>query len=189
MDYSKSHRQLNYRKVGEIWQEGQLLEAQGLSAAEISPLVGMGVGNWSRLKRLVLTSFGEMPYGTNPETRELAKQLVKGIDSGELSFFVAFHAFAKHLAETKQVPQKVNSPKIRGANKKAPDAAQLTELYRRAVLAVEGTAYALTKLPDWPDGYPSSEIEEYTERLAKARKVIEQKINVLRRAISAQAQG
>lgn len=184
MNHNKSHRKLKYHKVSDIWRDGQVYEAQGMNTDEISQLVGIGVGNWSRFKRLVNTSQGELPFGSNLENRFLAKDLLKRIDTGELSYTRAFRIFQEHLKDTNQ-PVYTKTPGTR----KQPSEEKLLELYHRAVLTMEGSMYALSKLPEWPENWSNASMDEYIERLAKARKVLEQKINSLRRATNnAQAQ-
>jgi hypothetical protein len=184
VNQKKFVRKLPHRRVADIWRDGQIYEAQGMKHDDISQLVGLGVGNWSRFKRIVSASLGEVPYGIDPENRRLAKELLVQIDTGNLSYAGAYRAFQRHLIKTEQ-PVFTKTP----GSKKPKSEEKVLELYNRAVLTMEGSAYAISKLPDWSDAWAVDKIEEYIDRLSKARKVLEQKINSLRRATNnAQAQ-
>lgn len=171
---NRKDRKLSYGRIADIWRDGQLMEAEGkLSTEEISTQLGLGSDNWARFKRLIYTANGWAPFGSRLDNRVLAKELLKKLEDREISYSTAFSRFTKHLVNTEQVTPK--------ARRQIVSIEQTHELYRRAVLSVEGSMYAISKLPDWPEGFEPDLLAEHIERLAKARTVLERKINSLRR--------
>lgn len=151
------------------------LEEHGYTRDQISEATGISKTRFISGLRIYRASLGETPDSAKIEIRNKAIELVKLLETNEISLTGAENAFVQELRE-----QGVRPIHTRAASAMNPQVQLAT--YRRAVGALEGICQALDRMPDIVhSGISSEERQEIETRLASCRRIIERRINILRK--------
>lgn len=179
------------RTIENIIAEADALSNQGLKSKKIAEIVNIPVDVLSRLRRINKVAKGMHEYSINANLVTLAKELIEKFDRGELTPHQMIYQFDYVLRRTGLNHDRLRSKlavSYREPNTVAPikiSSAQLLEQYNRSITTLEGSSYALSKLPDefeFTEDLTPEQLSETIDRLAKVRRVIEIKVNELRRA-------
>lgn len=151
------------------------LEQRGFSRDQIAPTVGMGKHRISRCMRIYLTSLGLTADAGRIEVRNKAIELVKLLETDEISLHTAEQELVKQIQESGGKP--INR-RQGGAN----DPDRQLESYQRALGSLEGICFALDRLPPVVHSSITKEQRKEIEtRLAACRRIVERRINIIRK--------
>lgn len=156
-------------------------QAKGLRRDEISKIMGISTSRVSRGSRIYLTSLGKTADARNLDVRQKAVELVKLLDEDEISL-------SKAEDELVAVIKQYNGRAVARRTVTVLDPEQQLAGYKRAVSNLEGICYALDRMPDVVHtGIEKAQREEIQTRLAGCRRIIERRINILRKDENAEA--
>lgn len=159
------------------------LEAQGLNRRQIEPIVGINKAQMSRATRLVLTAQGKTPDSGHLEIKNKAIELVKMLEAEEISLHTADVILVKFIHQVTGT-HKTTYRKASGS----VNADQQYASYKRVVAQLEGMCYGLDKMPEVVHSSITVEQRrEISSRLADCRRIIERRINIIRKDENAEA--
>lgn len=151
------------------------LEKKGFKRAQIAPSVGLSPNAISRGMRIYLTSLGETADAGRIDIKNKAIELVKGLDADEISLSYAEDALVRAIRAHGGIP-------INRKTSSTHDPEQQLQGYQRAVAALEGMCFALDRMPDVIHSNIKAEQRKNIEtRLAECRRIIERRINIIRK--------
>lgn len=171
--------QLGFSKTMELACD---LDAKGFTRGQVSEQFELSRTILSKGMRLYLTALGKTPDSGHIEIKNKAIDLVKQLDEDSIS---VNNADLELLAFTQQVTGR--SPTYRkAATISNPD--QQLSAYQRVIAQLEGMCYGLDKLPEMVHASITSEQRnEFARRLADCRRILERRINTLRKDENAEA--
>lgn len=159
------------------------LEKTGLTRKEIEPLVGINKPQISRATRLLLTAQGKTPDSAHLEVKNKAIELVKLLDAEEMSLHTAdvtLVSFIHQVTGRNRTTNRLSTGVARPEDQLAA--------YKRVVAQLEGMCYGLDKLPEViHSSITVEQRKEIASRLADCRRLIERRINIIRKDGNAEA--
>lgn len=157
------------------------LQQNGYNRDQIIPIVGMDKGRISRAMRIYLASLGKTADSTRIEVKNKAIELVKLLEADEISLNRAD-------VELVEAIKKYNGRTISRAARSPVNPEKQLEGYSRAIGNLEGICYALETLPEMVHSSITAEQRlEIEQRLAACRRIIERRINIIRKDNNAEA--
>lgn len=153
-------------------------EAQGLTRPDMTPLLGgLKKAQMSKGLRIYLTSLGVTPESGNIVVKNCAIDLVKKLDANEISLHKAEDIIVECVRRVTGLDRTISR-----ASNTIQNPVQQLEAYFRAIATLEGICYGLEQLPDvFHSSITKEQREEIEMRLAKCRRVIERRINIIRK--------
>lgn len=153
----------------------RLQEEHGYSRDHLSAMFGISKNAISRGMRIYLTALGKTPDSSRIEVKDKATELVKLLDNDEISLNKAEDELVKCIKQFGVKP--INRSAVTGHNPEL----QL-QAYQRAVASLEGICFGLEKLPDViHSSIIPQQRRDIETRLAECRRIIERRINIIRR--------
>lgn len=151
------------------------LEKRGFTRKQIAPTLGLTVDHISRAMRIYLTSLGRTADAAKIEVRNKAIELVKKLEAEEIRLSSANREFVDAIRASGAMPISRTAASINDPTK------QLLG-YHSAIAALEGMCFGLDKMPEVVHSSITLEQRKEIEtRLAECRRIIERRINIIRR--------
>lgn len=151
------------------------LEERGFKRKQIAPSVGLSENAISRSLRIYLTALGETADARRIEVKSKAVELVKLLDAEEIFLSSAEDELVRTIKAHGGTP-------INRKTASTNDPIKQRSAYESAIGALEGICFALDRLPDVVHSDISAEERKnYEVRLAESRRIIERRINIIRK--------
>lgn len=153
----------------------QELERRGFRRKQIAPSLGLSPNAISRGMRVYLTSLGVTADAKRIEVKNKAIELVKGLDTEEISLTYAEDELVRTIKAHGGTP-------INRKTASTEDPVKQRSAYESAIGALEGICFAIDRLPNVVHSdITQEERKEYETRLAECRRILEQRINIIRK--------
>lgn len=157
-------------------------DSQGFTRAQIGELLGITKSVMSKGVRIYLTSIGKTPDSGYIDIKNKALELTKRLDADDISLH---NADVELVAYIRQVTGRGTTYR-KSASAVNPE--QQLSSYNRIIGQLEGMCYGLDKMPEVVhSSITKSQRNELERRLADCRRIIERRINIIRKDENAEA--
>lgn len=158
------------------------LDQKGFTRLQVCEQLGLSLTMVAKGLRIYLGSLGKTPDSGHLEVKNKAIELVKRLDADEISVNGADIEFVSYI---KQVTGRGVTTRT-AATVTNPD--QQLSAYERVIGQLEGMCYGLDKLPEIIHSSISvGQRSELVQRLANCRRILERRINIIRKDENAEA--